>query len=69
MSQLDIDVAALTAAVVTLTGVTQSAIDALGHIVDTSADEKAIEAANVAIADLTARLAAAIPVVPVTPTA
>lgn len=61
MSQLDTDVAALTGAVVTLTGVAQSAIDALGHIVDTSADEKAVEAANAAIADLTTRLAAALP--------
>lgn len=61
MSQLDTDVAALTAAVGTLTGVTLSAIDALGHIVNTSADEASIEAANLAIADLTARLAAALP--------
>lgn len=64
MSQLDTDVAALTAALVTLTGVAQSAIDALGAIVDTSADEAAVEAANAAIADLTARLAAALPVPP-----
>lgn len=61
MSQLDTDVAALTDAVTTLTGVALSAIDALGHIVDTSADEAAVESANAAIADLTSRLAAAIP--------
>lgn len=61
MSQLDTDVAALTEAVTTLTGVGLAAIDALGHIVDTSSDEKAVEDANAAIADLTARLAAALP--------
>lgn len=69
MSQLDTDIAALTGAVATLTGVAQSAIDALGHIVDTSADESAVEAANAAIADLTTRLAAATPPAPPAPPA
>lgn len=59
MSQLDTDVAALTDAVATLTGVVTSAIDALGAIVDTSSDQAAVEAATAAIADLTTQLAAA----------
>jgi peptidoglycan hydrolase CwlO-like protein len=64
MSQLDTDVAALTDAVTKLTAVAASAIDALGHIVDTSADEASVEAANAALAKLTTDLAAAIPAPP-----
>lgn len=64
LSQLDTDVTALTAGIVTLTEAVNTAIAALQGIVDTSADQAAIEAANAAIADLTAKLAAAVPTPP-----
>lgn len=61
MSQLDTDVALLTANVVTLTNAVNSALTTLQTIANESADDVAVKAANAAILALTAKLVAATP--------
>jgi hypothetical protein len=68
MSQLDTDVQALTAAVATLVGVVNQAVEALGTIANESTDDAAVVAANTAIAGLTSSLTAALNPDPAAPT-
>ena len=65
MSQLDTDVAALTASVTALQGVVATVVTTLQGIVDTSSDDAAVVAATAALASITTSLQGALPVAPV----
>lgn len=65
MSQLDTDVATLTAAVTTLQGVVATVVTTLQGIVDTSSDDAAVVAATAALTSITTSLQGALPAAPV----